>query len=812
MPNRFASLLCAGIVLTGFSLTHGQSTADPAIDPAQRSSPGTCTSAACSDATDVPGNQQTDASSQRSTGQAGQAAQSEANGSGRSDGANSSRSRTVAGSTDGLSDVQNVRRPPAVQAPPAEPTAFEKYVQDSTGHSLRVFGSEYFSAAPADFLSPQNVAATADYVLGTGDQVRVQTSGSIVLDERLTVDRNGLIFIPQVGSLAVAGLQLSEAENHIRREIAKQYRNFDLTVALGQLRSIQVFVLGEARQPGVHTISSLSTLVNGIFAAGGPAPTGSYRDIQLKRGSRVVEHLDLYDLLLKGDKRADARLQAGDIIFIPFVGAQAAIDGDVNKPAIYELRDNTTVADLLQYSGGLTPIAATDRASIDRIVDHARRTVQDFPLTGAQSLIPLQAGDLLRIFPISPRFDQAVTLRGNVGQPGRYPWRSGMRVSDLIPSREFLITRLYYNRQNALTPPLAGRPFSASSPENGGRPDDRVSAVSQDTAAAAATAAQAVTTTTTNELGNHETEINWNYAVIERLDSKNLKTSLIPFVLGEAIDSPASAENRQLEPGDVITVYSRNDINLPSELRARFVRIDGEVVRPGVYRIEGDETLRDLLARAGGIAPHGYLYAAQLTRESVRIADEAKLQLLLAQIGRDALSPANQGVLSTGAPTASDLDLRRAYLAALAQMHATGRITLQISPATTAAADLPPIPLQDGDRFFIPPQPTTVDVLGNVFNAGAQLYSKGNSVGYYLKLAGSKTRSGDKGQQYLLRADGTVLSRSTHARFDRLLVNPGDTIIVPPKLKPGFNLFQVIGLSQTLSSVALTALAIGVLR
>ncbi|WP_419804053.1 SLBB domain-containing protein [Terriglobus sp.] len=713
--------------------------------------------------------------------------------------------------------AQSIYGPPPIPANP--PTDFERYVQASTGHALRVFGMDYFQGtASSDFSAAASLAAPADFVVGPGDQVRVRTVGGVSLDVLATVDRNGYIYLPEVGTIQVAGMRLSDVQASVRSAINRQFRNFDLTVTLGQLRSIQVFLLGEARQPGVHTVSSLSSLINALFASGGPSSTGSLRDIQLKRDGKTIVHLDVYDLLLNGDKHGDVRLEPGDIIFIPLAGPQAAVDGDVNKPAIFELLGNTSVDELVRLAGGLTPVAATDRASLDRIVNHDRREVQDFPLTGAQKLISVQGGDVLRIFPISPRFDKAVTLRGNVGQPGRYAWHEGMRVSDLIPSRQFLITRRYYNEQNSLTPAVPAQPFSANPEQNApaagtstsASVTNRTTAVSQTQAAASATAPVVAAPPTQPELGNHETEINWNYAVVERLGPQDLKTNLIPFALGEAIDNPTSPENKVLQPGDVVTVYSRDDINLPVELRARFVRIDGEVVRPGVYRLEGNETLRDLVTRAGGIAPHGYLYAAQFTRESVRIAQDAKIQQFVAQAARDTLSPANQQTQIDG--RVNDLDIRRAYVNALSQIRATGRITLQITPGASGLADVPEVALQDGDRFFVPPQPTTVDVLGNVFNAGSLLFAKGATVHHYLKLAGDKTRTGDKGQEFLLRADGTVLSRETHSRFDRLLIYPGDTVIVPPKLKTPFNFYQLVGLTQSFGNIAITALALSTIR
>ena len=736
-------------------------------------------------------------------------------------------------------------------------TDFERYVQSSTGHALRTYGMDFFRTGSAlDFSASSTLAAPADFVIGPADQIRIRATGAVSIDVLATVDRNGFIFVPEVGTVQVAGMQLSQAETAIRSAVSRQFRNFELSVTLGQLRSIQVFLLGDARQPGVHTISALSTLINALFASGGPSPTGSLRDIQLKRGGKTLVHLDVYDFLLNGEKRGDLRLEPGDVIYIPPSGPLAAVDGDVNKPAIFELRGDTTVEQLLGFAGGLSPVAATDRASLDRIVSHQSRETQDFPLTGAQNLIPVHNGDVLRVFPISPRFDKAVTLRGNVGEPGRYAWHEGMRVSDLIPSRQFLITRRYYNEQNALTPAIADRPFASSStlepartqvenennfsvanrssnanansnsnansnlntststntiPTAQNAQNPNTGAVSQTEAAARATGAvPAPPSGQLPELGNHETEINWNYAVLERLDPKTLKSELVPFALGEAIDTPSSPENKLLQPGDVITVYSRDDINLPVELRARFVRIDGEVVRPGVYQLEGNETLRDLVTRAGGIAPHGYLYAAQLTRESVRIAQDVKIQQYVAQAARDVLSPAMQQSQVDG--RVNDLDIRRAYVSALGRIRATGRITLQIPPGASTLADVPAVLLQDGDRFFVPAEPTTVDVIGNVFNAGSLLYSKASTVHHYLKLAGDKTRTGDKGQEFLLRADGTVLSRQTHSRFERLLIYPGDTVVVPPRLKTPFNFYQLVGLTQSFGNIAITALALSTIQ
>ncbi len=685
---------------------------------------------------------------------------------------------------------------------------FEKFIEDTTGQRLPVFGRDLFLNVPADFAPATGIAAPGDYVVGPGDQIKIRAWGNVSVDVQSSVDRNGQIFIPQIGTLLVAGMRLDQLQGFVRASIGKQFKTFDLSVTLGQLRSIQVFVLGEARRPGVYTVSSLSTLVNALFTSGGPSATGTMRDIQLKRGDKVLTHFDVYDLLLQGDKSKDVHLMPGDILFIPVIGPQVALTGQVNKPGIYEVKTSTTVDQVLQFAGGLSTVASRERASLDRIVDQ-RRVVQDFPLTGAQRLIQVQAGDVLRVFPISAKIEKIVTLRGNVGTPGRYPWHVGMRVSDLIPNRTFLLTRRYYNQQNALSPAPLDRPFSANATQNDGTGGSRVVALSADRAAAVASSAEALASEPHGDLASHETEINWNYAVIERLGEKDLKTELVPFVLGEAVDTPSSTENKELAAGDVVVVYSRSDINLPSELRAGFVRIDGEVNKPGIYQLAANETLRDVLQRAGGIAPHGYLYASQLLRESVRVAEELKLQALIQQESRDVLSPANQSVSTAdGRTSTSDIELRRAYIQALGQIHATGRVTLQLSPTAEGSGDVPDFALQDGDHFFIPARPNTVDVLGSVFNQGSLRYTKDGKIGTYLKVAGGHTREGDKEQEFVLRADGTVLSRHASSRFEKLIIYPGDTVVVPARLRPGFNAYQLINFSQVISSFAIAALAI----
>ena len=208
----------------------------------------------------------------------------------------------------------------------------------SLGTLLPVYGDSLFRQVPSTFAPLREVNVTPDYVLGPGDQLVIRIWGQVNFNAQLTVDRSGSVYLPQVGEIHVAGLPYAQVKQHIHDAVGHIYKSFDLDVEMGQLRSIQVFVVGQARRPGTYTLSSLSTLVTALFATGGPSVQGSLRDIQLRRNGQTITHFDLYDLLILGDMSKDAPLLPGDVIYIPPVGAQVAIAGDVHVPAIYELK------------------------------------------------------------------------------------------------------------------------------------------------------------------------------------------------------------------------------------------------------------------------------------------------------------------------------------------------------------------------------------------------------------------------------------------------------------------------------------------
>ncbi len=688
---------------------------------------------------------------------------------------------------------------------------------------------------------------TDDYLIGPGDEILIRAWGQIDLDGKLVVDRGGEVFLPKVGALSVAGLKYQQLPEYFRTAIGRVFRNFDLTVSLGQLRSIQVFVVGQARRPGSYTVSSLCTLVNALFASGGPSGTGSMRHIQLKRDNRVVTEFDFYDLLLKGDKSKDARLLPGDVIYIPPTGPSIAIAGSVNVPAIYELREGTSLGSAVEMAGGLTTTADGQKAVVERIENHNTRRVEEFPLDREGLERALKDGDLVRIFSLSPRFQNAVTLRGNVAHPGRTEWHSGMRLKDVIPNQDALVTRDYWRATNwaanagergdqqntrdywQATNPLANpgkRGDQAITPDygrdtnpvaNGG---ESVNQQLDRQPASAKAATEATTAKLRNQIARNAPEINWDYAVIQRLNPQDLTMRLVPFDLGKLVLQGDEQNNLALEPGDVITIFSQNDLAVPLAKQSKFVRLEGEFRTAGVYQAEAGETVRHLVERVGGFTPNAYLYGAEFTRESVRIDQQKGLDQLIEKleedISRNALAPSGVNPDEV-ADNRAKLEAQRQLVEKLREVKATGRVVLDLKPDSTAVGDLPEIALEDGDRFVVPYRPSTVEMLGAVYNKNSFLYRREERLDDYLKRAGGPTRDADTSRMFVIRADGSVVSRQSvkglwNGGFASLRLMPGDAIVVPERLSHGSFLRGLRDWSQVFSQFALGAAAVRVIQ
>ncbi len=725
---------------------------------------------------------------------AGPAAQEQASpGSQAPDGVPSTTPTVVLDDTHTLPSTTTPKPPQQIetsQTKTVELTDFQQLVAASLGQTLPIYGQNLFLNVPTTFAPVDRVPVTSDYVIGPGDELLIRAWGQIDLDVHSRVDRNGAVYIPKVGNLNVAGLRYDQLQSFLKSHIGRIYQNFDLNVSMGELRSIDVFVVGQARRPGRYTVSSLSTLANAVFASSGPSPSGSMRHIQLKRGSTVIADFDLYDLLVKGDKSKDVVLQPEDVIYFMPIGAQVAMGGQVNNPAIYELKSETSLGDVLKLAGGLTTTANGGKVYVEQIKDRKDRSIEEIKLDEAGLALPLKDGDVLNFAPISPRFVNSVTLRGNVAAPGRYPWHDGMRITDLIPNREFLITREYWTQQNAITLQV-----------------------------------QASGTRLTGELNDvrrNAPEINWDYAVVQRISDKDLSTELIPFNLGKAVLQHEDTSNLILQPGDIVTIFSQADLRVPREQQTKLVRLEGEFESSGIYRAQPGQRLRDLVNAAGGLAPSAYLYGAVFTRESTRIQQQERLDMVIAQMEKDL---ARQAVQASQNAKSSDeaiaaktaMDAQRVSLDKLRQFRADGRIVLNLHPNDAGVADIPDIPLEDGDHFIVPSRPIVVSVVGDVYNQGSFIQKEGKTVSRYLRDAGGPTRAADKSKIFVVLANGAVVSKDAapgfwSGGFESMVLMPGDTVVVPEQLNPGAGLRSFKDWSQILFNFGLAAAAINVLK
>ena len=527
-----------------------------------------------------------------------------------------------------------------------------------------------------------------------------------------------------------------------------------------------MYVVGQALQPGTFQLSSVSTLVNALFASGGPSANGSMRAIELKRAGKTITTLDLYDFIARGDKSRDLPLLAGDVIVIPPVGPRVAVTGAFDQAAIYELKPGaTSVGDILNLGGGVPALATAQKAMLERITRSSNppRQVQELVLDEPGLRLPMQDGDVLTLLGISPAFANAVTLQGTVAAPLRYRWFDGMKILDLIPERDALITGDYYKRKNLLVQ-------NAESAKNAG-------------------------TSVTSQIRNMVDQINWDYAVIERLDRTKLSTQLIPFNLGKAVLQKDPAHNLPLLPGDVVTILSQGDLLVPVERQSRLVRLEGEVATPGVYQTLPGETLPQLIKRIGGLTPEAYVFGTELSRESVKKRQQQNLDTLIRRL--EAQSQSQQGTPvanrnSTGSAdqTAAILQLQQAQLKSqierLKSFKSNGRLALELDPRNPSLAALPDLPLEDGDRIMVPSTPGFVAAFGSVNNENMFIYRNGKTVGDVIKSAGL-TEDAEPSQAFVLRADGSIISRNDRSgwfgsNFESVAMMPGDTLVVPAQL------------------------------
>ena len=688
--------------------------------------------------------------------------------------------------------------------------------------ALEPFGYDVFEPRDASFESPSTGFESpstgpvpSDYVLGPGDSVRVQLFGNVNAIYESEVSRDGILNLPEIGPVTVAGIPFSEFRQDLDKRVKQMLIGTQVSVTMGQLRTIRVFVLGDANQPGSYVVSGLATIGAALYRGGGVSEVGSLRNIQLKRSGRVVETLDLYDLLLRGDTSSDARLQPGDVVFVPPIGNTISVGGAVKRPAIYETKGKATIADVIRLAGGLAPDADATGAVLERI-DGDRKTMSvDLSNPEAAKLL-VRSGDTLVVPDVLPTLENTVVLAGHVFRPGNVQWRAGMRLTDLIPSAdalkpgvdmEYILIRREEERGQPVQALSAN--LSAALRAPGGQDDIALEASDTVHVFGLSLGRQRVVEPLLEELRLQSTidapasEVQIAGDVrapgVYPLESQMRVSDLIraggnlaeaAYALEAELTrySVSSSTERTMDVVKVDLDAIRNGIEsadlvlrehdyliinrVPEWNTTWTVELEGEVQFPGDYRVRQGESLAAVLQRAGGLTENAFAEGAVFLRETLKEQEKGQLEILARRMEADLASLSLQ---SADSGSSNALSTGQVLLDQLRNTEPVGRLVIDLQQT----AD---IEMRDGDRLLVPTISQVVTVMGETQQNTSHLYQDHMSRDDYINLSGGLTRRADKKLIYVVRANGAVIAGNRSkwiGRGGRMEIRPGDTIVVP---------------------------------
>ena len=715
---------------------------------------------------------------------------------------------------------------------------------------LKRFGADIFRPDVVGLDKfPMDLPAGADYVLGTGDTVVVDFWGGVTQQITRVVDREGRISLPDVGPVTVSGLSIGDAQKRVQSAAQGQYRDSKVALSVSRLRTVRVYVVGYVQRPGAYDISSLSTPLNALYAAGGPTAAGSMRVVKHYRGTTLISEQDLYDLLIGGVRKSIEHLEPGDTIMVPPAGPQVGVAGAVRRPAIYELKDQTDkLSGVIDMAGGVTVSASPSEARVERVEAHEQRVTLKVPLEltksgsvtgGAASPFLVQDGDRIYVGAIDPYKNLTVYLQGHVYRPGPYPFSAGMKISDLVKSYQDVlpepgshaeIVRLLppdfrpVTIQFNLTELLAGNesiPLQAfDTVRIFGRYEmdapkvavyGQVLRPGQYPMSSGLTAAGLVKMAGGFNRSAYLDSATLASYIVE--NGQRVVTDQKTLPIGAAVSGDHAADIA-LSPGDVLTI-----LQIPgwSDI-GRSVTITGEVTYPGNYGVNEGERLSTFLKRVGGFRSTAYPPGIVLEREEVKKIEERGRQELINRLQSTSatvrISPNTTGQDQAAVLQAVQQQQAQA-IANLRSQPVPGRLVINITTNISDWENTPnDIQLRAGDVITVPKKPNFVLSLGQVYNANALTYQPGKTAAWYLKQAGGPTQLANKKGIYVIRANGSVISSGGAADlFNGGVLNaklqPGDVLVVPEKFVTGSSAWKTtLETAQFLASLAIAAAAV----
>jgi polysaccharide biosynthesis/export protein len=731
-------------------------------------------------------------------------------------------------------------------------------LRKSGAEGLKPFGYDLFGKKPPSTFAPfSNVPLPADYIVGAGDEIDVQLYGNQNRSLKLTVSRDGHVNLPDIGPVNVSGQRFTDVKAAIEARVEHQLIGVRASVSMGDTRAIRVFVLGEAKRPGSYTVSGLATVTSALYAAGGVKTVGSLRNVQLKRDGGLIRRLDLYDLLIRGDTKDDAKLLEGDVIFIPPVGATVGIDGEVRRPAIYELRGESTVAELIQLAGGLTAEADRETVTLTRIEENQHRVVLSVDVAAFTRAQMLRNGDLVQVAHLRPTLDSGILVQGHVYSAQAFAWHEGIRLTDVVRSVDQLRPNadIHYVLIRRESPPdrhvsvlsvdlglALASPGTAADPEL--MPRDRITVFDL------ASGRDRVIQPVMDELrlqgnaqkpsqvvhveglvkvpGDYPLEPGMHISDLVRagggtadsaygqsaelvryevVNGQSRRVQLVNIDLVAALHGDAGA-NIELQAFDSLTVKE-----VPEWRGQETVVLRGEMRFPGPYTIRRGETLKSVINRAGGLTAYAFPEGSVFTRDELKRREQQQLDLLADRMQRDLAILALQSAAANQAGAATAMSVGQSLLGQLKNAQAVGRLVIDLPKLERSPmGSTYDVVLHDGDTLIVPRYQQQVTVIGEVQNATSHLYNPKLGRDDYIALSGGVTRRADRARIYIVRASGNVISSEGSSRwFDHggtVPIKAGDTIVVPLDTEhiPALPLWTQV--TQILYNVAIAVLAV----
>lgn len=744
---------------------------------------------------------------------------------------------------------------------------------------LKRFGYNIFNEVAISFTPLSNVPVAGDYVLGAGDELKVYLWGSIQQAFSLMIDSGGDIVLPKAGKIRIANFTLDQAKRIINKEMKKNFANFTMDITMGQLKTMDIFVLGEVYAPGRYNVNSLASVIYALYYSGGPTYMGSLRNIKLIRNRKTVKVIDLYKLLLTGDKSDDSLLKPGDTIFVPKAGRLAAIKGAVKSPAIYELKGYTSLQSLMSMAGNYTRTSYVGEVNIiKKDKDEYVLKTLSFPsradFEALSRKIIVKNGDIIEIKSISDRVNNWVQINGSIKYPGLFSIDKVQTMADLIQRSGGYKDNTYLERANIYrvttdnhyivvpvdlqTDNLSDIKLSVFDKVVIYNNDDIIkeesvsiagevykpgtffyySNLSLEDALFFGGQTKPMADMERIEISRYNTRTNlWELLYVNaqtdtlskiklqamdkvKVYSRDLSYKKYMVSISGLVYKPgeykyytnitlkdlifqakgfsdyADATNvsilRKLTKGDnkIITINtsktSLSDIVLqpfdrvyvrqdPAYNSYGSVVVEGEVLYPGTYPLHKNETLSQLIVRAGGFNDNAFVPGIVLSRD---MTDETT-QLSKQEVKTDDES------LKSIARLANFNRLRINYHGLFKEKD-LARYDIEI---------------RDGDKLIIPTYPQEIKVIGGVYNQGSFIYEGYRDIGYYLERAGMFRKDAEAGELYIVHADGTVTKTNNHGyRIDR-----GDSIVVPTKKLIEFNFIEaLLDWTQIIFNVATT--------